>query len=382
MSDNIKISIPHKSQFSDVENFLKENHLTSNSFGVFTQGNLANCSSAIATDNDVIVGFLAIENNDDSAKIIFSLNDKYDLDVTGKQLIKGAKSELRYNGIRSLSLEINKQHLAVFESCAGKLVKDIDDSTVLISLNLVKELPKHTIENIIEKLKDKSQYSTTKPKVLFLYGSNRENSFSHKLAKSAAKIIESFGAETRIFDPKDIPIANTGLTQNPDESALPKSVIELRNAVSWCEAMVWISPEIHGAMSATFKNMIDWLPLTTDAVRSCQGKVVALMQVSGGSQTFNAVNQMRILGRWMRGIVIPNQSSIPTAYNQFHEDGELMDTFYRDRVIDVMEELMRMTILLRDNIPLLVDRWGEKKLIDSDEPRPLITFQGPTKSLS
>jgi len=195
---------------------------------------------------------------------------------------------------------------------------------------------------------------THKPRILFLYGSLRERSYSRLLAEEAARIIEGFGAETRFFDPRDLPIKGSV------EETHPK-VQELRELSQWSEGQVWSSPEMHGNVTGVLKNQIDWIPLTIGSVRPTQGKTLAVMQVSGGSQSFNAVNTLRILGRWMRMFTIPNQSSVAKAYQEFNEDGTMKDSAYRDRVIDVMEELYKFTILLREQADYLTDRHSERK---------------------
>ena len=192
------------------------------------------------------------------------------------------------------------------------------------------------------------------PRILLLYGSNRERSFSRLLVQEAARLLEHFGAETRIFNPSGLPL--------PDDAPLdhPK-VQELRDLVLWSEGQVWCSPERHGAMSAVFKAQIDWIPLELGAVRPTQGKTLAVMQVCGGSQSFNAVNQLRVLGRWMRMFTIPNQSSVPKAYLEFDDAGRMKPSPYYDRVVDVMEELLKFTLLLRNHQSFLVDRYSERK---------------------
>ena len=184
-----------------------------------------------------------------------------------------------------------------------------------------------------------------RPRVLLLYGSLRERSFSRFLTMEAAQLLETFGAETRIFNPSGLP--------------LPK-VKELRELSAWSEAHVWCSPERHGAMTGIMKAQIDWIPLSLGAVRPTQGKTLAVMQVSGGSQSFNAVNQLRVLGRWMRMFTIPNQSSVAKAYEQFDEQGRMKPSAYYDRVVDVMEELMKFTLLTRGHADYLTDRYSER----------------------
>ncbi len=193
-----------------------------------------------------------------------------------------------------------------------------------------------------------------KPRILFLYGSLRERSYSRLLAEEAARIIEGFGAEVKFFDPRELPIRGSV----PDTHF---KVQELQELSKWSEGQVWSSPEMHGNLTGILKNQIDWIPLNIGAVRPTQGRTLAVMQVSGGSQSFNAVNSMRLLGRWMRMFTIPNQSSVAKAYQEFNEDGTMKDSAYRDRVIDVMEELYKFTLLLRDKVDYLTDRHSERK---------------------
>ncbi|EZP32693.1 arsenical resistance protein ArsH [Pseudomonas sp. RIT288] len=196
--------------------------------------------------------------------------------------------------------------------------------------------------------------STHKPRILLIYGSTRERSFSRLVTQEAARLLEHFGAETRIFDPSGLPLPDDAPDTHP-------KVAELRELMQWSEGQVWCSPERHGSMSAVFKAQIDWVPLAMGAVRPTQGKTLAVMQVCGGSQSFNVVNQLRVLGRWMRMVTIPNQSSVPKAFTEFDEDGRMKPSSYYDRLVDVMEELMKFTLLLRDRQDYLVDRYSERK---------------------
>ncbi|MCF5705553.1 arsenical resistance protein ArsH [Pseudomonas syringae] len=199
-----------------------------------------------------------------------------------------------------------------------------------------------------------SQAGEHKPRILLLYGSTRERSFSRLLVEEAARLLEHFGAETRIFNPCGLPLPDDVPVDHP-------KVQELRDLVLWSEGQVWCSPERHGAMSAVFKAQIDWIPLELGAVRPTQGKTLAVMQVCGGSQSFNVVNQLRVLGRWMRMFTIPNQSSVPKAYMEFDEAGRMKPSPFYDRVVDVMEELVKFTVLLRGQQTHLVDRYSERK---------------------
>ncbi|MYZ49476.1 arsenical resistance protein ArsH [Propylenella binzhouense] len=192
------------------------------------------------------------------------------------------------------------------------------------------------------------------PRILLLYGSLRKRSFSRFQTLEAARLLNAFGAETRIFNPSGLPLPDDAPADHP-------KVAELRDLSAWSEGQVWCSPERHGAMTGIMKAQIDWIPLSLGAVRPTQGKTLAVMQVSGGSQSFNAVNQMRILGRWMRMITIPNQSSVAKAYEQFDEAGRMKPSPYYDRVVDVMEELMKFTLLTRGAGAYLTSRYSERK---------------------
>ncbi|KFD30083.1 arsenical resistance protein ArsH [Sphingobium yanoikuyae] len=193
------------------------------------------------------------------------------------------------------------------------------------------------------------------PRILLLYGSLRERSFSRLAVEEAARLLQYFGAETRIFDPSDLPL--------PDqvEGDNHPAVHELREHALWSEGMVWCSPERHGQISGIMKTQIDHLPLQMRGMRPTQGRTLAVMQVSGGSQSFNAVNSLRLLGRWMRMFTIPNQSSVAMAYKEFDEDGRMRASSYYERIVDVMEELVRFTVLMRPHAVQLVDRYSERK---------------------
>lgn len=196
--------------------------------------------------------------------------------------------------------------------------------------------------------------ATHAPRFLLLYGSLRERSYSRLAAEEAARILRALGGETRMFNPSGLPLVD-------DAPADHSKVQELHELAQWAEGMVWCSPERHGAMTGLMKTQIDWIPLSVGAVRPTQGKTLAVMQVSGGSQSFNAVNQMRVLGRWMRMLTIPNQSSVAKAWLEFDEAGRMKSSAYYDRIVDVMEELMKFTLLTRDAAPYLVDRYSERK---------------------
>ena len=196
--------------------------------------------------------------------------------------------------------------------------------------------------------------STHAPRFLLLYGSLRERSYSKLLTLEAARLLIAMGGEVQVFDPAGLPWPDAAPETHP-------KVQELREAAAWAEGMVWTSPERHGAMTGIMKAQIDWIPLSIGAVRPTQGKTLAVMEVSGGSQSFNAVNQLRVLGRWMRMLTIPNQSSVAKAFLEFDEAGRMKPSAYHDRVVDVMEELMKFTLLTRDVAPYLVDRYSERK---------------------
>lgn len=198
-----------------------------------------------------------------------------------------------------------------------------------------------------------AERSTHAPRILVLYGSLRARSYSRLLAEEAGRILMRLGAEVRFFDPKGLPLPDA------EDASHPK-VAELRELAQWAEGMVWSSPERHGAMTSVMKAQIDWIPLSLGGVRPTQGKTLALLQVCGGSQSFNTVNQMRILGRWMRMLTIPNQSSVAKAFHEFDEAGRMLPSAYYNRVVDVMEELVKFTWLTRDVNDTLLDRYSER----------------------
>ncbi len=196
--------------------------------------------------------------------------------------------------------------------------------------------------------------SQHRPCFLLLYGSVRARSYSRFLTFEAAGLLEAMGGEVKIFDPTGLPLPDDAPETHP-------KVQELRELAAWAEGMAWCSPERHGAMTGVMKSQIDWIPLSVGAIRPTQGKTLAVMQVSGGSQSFNAINSLRLLGRWMRMLTIPNQSSVAKAYDEFTEEGRMKPSAYYDRVVDVMEELFKFTLLTRDLSPYLVDRYSERK---------------------
>lgn len=215
------------------------------------------------------------------------------------------------------------------------------------------DLPPHSVEKTLVELNLPGE-STHAPRILVLYGSLRETSYSRLLAHEVERVLSCFGAEVRVFDPHGVPVFDRSSNEHPE-------VQRLRAWSVWSEAHVWISPEQHGSMTAAFKNQIDWLPLSDGAIRPTQGRTLAVMEVSGGSQSFNAVNQLRILGRWMRMLTIPNQSSVAKAWQEFAEDGRMRPSAFRDRVVDVCEELFRYTLLVRDRRDALHLRYSEQK---------------------
>ena len=216
--------------------------------------------------------------------------------------------------------------------------------------NLVDELIQPVdIEQLIPQTR--SQHP---PRILVLYGSLRERSYSRLAGEEAARILERLGAEVRIYNPSGLPLVDDEV-----DADHPK-VAELHEIVAWCEGMVWSSPERHGAMTGIMKTQIDWIPLSLGSVRPTQGKTLAVMQVNGGSQSFNTVNQLRILGRWMRLLTVPNQSSVARAWDEFDENGRMKPSAYYNRIVDVMEELVRFTVLTRDIKDMLVDRYSER----------------------
>ncbi|ACT59961.1 arsenical resistance protein ArsH [Hirschia baltica] len=234
---------------------------------------------------------------------------------------------------------------------------------------------KNLVEKVVdvptlEKLKV-AQPSTHTLRILLLYGALREQSYSRRVVEESAQLLERFGAETKIFNPKGLP-----LVDDEGADANHPKVKELLDLVQWSEGQVWCSPERHGAMSGVMKTQIDWIPLSMGAVRPTHGKTLAVMQVEGGSQSFNTVNQLRVLGRWMRMLVIPNQSSVARAYTEFDEEGRIKDSSFYERIVDVLEELVKFTLLTRDNKDYLVSRYSERKAAAEKEELHSETLKG------
>ncbi len=230
---------------------------------------------------------------------------------------------------------------------------DNSDTTIPATQNMP-NIDDDCLNPIDESILFNEKESDHKPRILLLYGSLRERSFSRLATEEAARILEWLGAETRTFNPSGLPLPDDADADHP-------KVKELRELANWSEGMVWCSPERHGAMTGIMKAQIDWIPLALQGVRPTQGKTLAIMQVCGGSQSFNAVNQMRILGRWMRMVTIPNQSSVPKAWLEFDDNDRMKPSSYYDRIVDVMEELMKFTLLLRDKKDYFTDRYSERK---------------------
>jgi arsenic resistance protein ArsH len=215
-----------------------------------------------------------------------------------------------------------------------------------------------------------AKVSSHPPRILLLYGSLREKSYSRLLTLEAERLLQHFGADTRVFDPHGLPMVDSVAPDHP-------KVQELRTLSQWSEGQVWCSPERHGTLTGIFKSQIDWIPLEVGSVRPTQGRTLAVMQVSGGSQSFNAVNALRILGRWMRMVTIPNQSSVAKAYQEFDENGRMKPSPYYERLVDVMEELVKFTLLVRDRSDYLTSRYSERK-----EAMPELATQLATAAMS
>lgn len=228
------------------------------------------------------------------------------------------------------------------------------DSAILPNLSAL-----HVDTPTIEKLSPPAM--THAPRILLLYGSLRERSFSKLLVLEAERLLRHFGAETRVFDPHGLPMVDSVGAGHP-------KVQELRELSLWSEGQVWCSPERHGAVTGVFKSQIDWLPLELGSVRPTQGRTLAVMQVSGGSQSFNAVNGLRVLGRWMRMVTIPNQSSVAKAWQEFGDDDRMKPSAYYDRLVDVMEELVKFTLIVRERSDYLTSRYSERKAAQQDFP--------------
>ena len=242
--------------------------------------------------------------------------------------------------------QFTKEDGEVVEARADENAQQVGDELPALSKESFQTIDVGVLKNRL--------HSTHAPRILLLYGSLRERSFSRLVIEESARVLKALGAEVKVFNPTGLPLVDDASVNHP-------KVQELRKLTRWSEGMVWCSPERHGAMTGVMKTQIDWLPLSEGAIRPTQGKTLAVMQVCGGSQSFNAVNQMRILGRWMRMLTIPNQSSVAKAFLEFGDDNRMKPSSYYDRIVDVLEELMKFTLLTRDVSPYLVDRYSERK---------------------
>lgn len=242
--------------------------------------------------------------------------------------------------------QFTKEDGEVVEARADENAQQAGDELPALSMESFQAIDLGALKNPLR--------STHAPRILLLYGSLRERSFSRLVIEESARVLKALGAEVKVFNPTGLPLVDDASVNHP-------KVQELRKLTRWSEGMVWCSPERHGAMTGVMKTQIDWLPLSEGAIRPTQGKTLAVMQVCGGSQSFNAVNQMRILGRWMRMLTIPNQSSVAKAFLEFGDDNRMKPSSYYDRIVDVLEELMKFTLLTRDVSPYLVDRYSERK---------------------
>ncbi|KIH93173.1 arsenical resistance protein ArsH [Sporothrix brasiliensis 5110] len=252
--------------------------------------------------------------------------------------------------LHSLAIDIDEDDAATRDRYRSFLLSEplaADDWVAQLELGTVLKL---VASEILEKKRDRLR-------ILVLHGSLRSRSFSRLLAYEAARILFRLGCDVRVYNP-------AGLPQKDDIHHGHPKVQELRELSKWSDGHVWVSPEQHGNLTGLFKQQIDWIPLSSGAVRPTQGRTLAVAQVSGGSQPFNAVNSLRILGRWMRMFTIPNQSSVPKAYTQFTPEAEgsrMLPSANRDRLVDCMEELVKYTIVLRPRFDLFGDRFSERE---------------------
>eukprot|EP00871_Galdieria_phlegrea_P001523 jgi/Galph1/2371/GphlegSOOS_G1069.1 len=184
----------------------------------------------------------------------------------------------------------------------------------------------------------KESVNQTAPRILVLYGSLRKGSLSKALAYEAARLLERFGADVRVYQPYQLPILN------PVHETHPK-VAEFRQLFDWSEGQVWCSPEHHGSISSVFKNQLDWYTFPPT------GKTVALLQVQGGSLSCQAVTHMLSIARSLSMFIVPMQLVIPETYKEFHASTERMNpSSYRDRLVQVMEELYKLTCMTQMSI--------------------------------
>ncbi|KAG2224978.1 hypothetical protein INT45_000099 [Circinella minor] len=206
-------------------------------------------------------------------------------------------------------------------------------------------------------------------KILILYGSLRKRSISRLLALEFGRVLEHMGADVRIYSPDDLPLKNG--------NKLHPKVVELRELSTWSDGQVWVSPEQHGQISGVFKTQLDWIPLSYkdsdgNEMKPTQGKTLAVAQVHGGAEGFNAVNSLRLLSRWMKMYTVSNQVCISKAWDEFDDQDRMKPSFHRNRMVDAAEELYKLTTLLGPQKDYLLDRYSERekkieKKVQNDE---------------
>lgn len=154
-------------------------------------------------------------------------------------------------------------------------------------------------------------------KIVGIAGSLRPNSYSHLALQLAAQRLQVLGAEVEILDLRqlNLPFCN-GQQEYPDYP----DVERLRQVVQQADGLILITPEYHGGVSGVLKNALDLMSFD-----HLGDKMVGLISVLGGQANSNALNELRLIMRWVHAWVIPEQIAVGQAWNAFTEEGKIKD---------------------------------------------------------
>ncbi len=181
-------------------------------------------------------------------------------------------------------------------------------------------------------------------RIVGIAGSLREGSYTQQALKIAAQKVADLGAEVKIVDLRSLhlPFCDGG----DDYSAYP-DVAKLSQIVKAADGLILATPEYHGSVSGVLKNALDLM-----GFEELSGKVTGLISVLGGQPNSNALNDLRIILRWVHAWTIPEQVAIGSAWQAFGKDGELLDDKLSQRFDRFAQSLVENTQKLRGVVQL------------------------------